>query len=157
MSKLHKYEVRVVKEIVYTTSVFAKRISDAEQIAAGGSDVYHEHAKVHVSATALARTDEPWVLGWSGEDTEDTGNLYYGRPDGYGESDDLLVFQRAYGCLFSVSDVELLKTRAECVGEIAETWNGAGYNTLSIRFAKPIGKLTDEQVKALMAPRPEST
>ena len=151
------YLVRVRRKVVYeaTLRVDAESRYKAEQAAeatyrtecqdlGSGPPVHEDY-----DADTLTQEGEPWVGG------RDPDNGQW-RPDGYMDTKDLLLFHRAYGHRFTDGEVLLLKARAEAaIGPVAEHWNGAGYGALSIRMAGPFGELTDAQVAALMAPRPE--
>lgn len=148
------FRVRVVHSQIHEVEVRAIDSLDAEKIARGSStlDLSYGLKGHNVDAVTIEQIGEPWVYGWSGDSRT---NVYHGRPDQYQNTKDLLVFNAPYGRAFSAEDVLLLIDRTQTfVGKVSKSWNGAGCGTLSIRLEEPFGKLTDEQVDYLMAPRP---
>ncbi len=144
-----KYLVRVERLIAYDFEVEAPTRERARNVATT-FDV-PEKADIEVGSHVLRVLDGPWIYGWSGDSPD---NSYLGRPDQYLETKDLLVFSTPLGRVFTKKDVALLRERAErVIGAVAEDWNGAGCKSLTIRMKAPFGKLTDEQVATIMAPR----
>jgi hypothetical protein len=164
---MNRFEVNVIREFSYTVEVEATSWFEAERaarkasvprgrdmllgpLAERGRDIVLEDLPVR-SVDAVQQLGEPWLYGWSGDSPE---NSYLGRPDHYMNTDDLLVFQTAYGHRFTEEDVTLLLSRVSAeVGEVQSFWNGTGCNTFSVRLKTPFGKLSDEQVRKLMGPR----
>jgi hypothetical protein len=144
-----RYLVRVVRTTIFDVEVDADAAHRAEHVAlsmAATKDVHHTE-----SSSVVRQVSDPWVYGWSGDDE---GNFFFGRPDGYMETQELLVFKTSYGNVFSEKDVALLVERAEdCVGAVHSTWNGEGSNTLTIRLRTPFKKLSSKQVAHLVAPK----
>jgi hypothetical protein len=146
---LKRYKVRVRRKTIYDVEVSAETANQAAELAqAAPAPVDPE---LIIEADALCQEGEPWVYGWSGDDPD---NAYHGRPDGYLDTKDLLVFQRAHGNRFSREDVEVFLSRATtAIGPVRAHWNGAGTSGLSIQLCKPFGSLSTDQVARIMAPR----
>jgi hypothetical protein len=151
-----RFKVRVRRIVSYDVDVEADTSGEAEY-AAGEAQIPErfrmsiEDLPQDIETRALCQVGEPWVYGWSGESPD---NSYRGRPDGYMDTKDLLVFRAPFGRAFSEQDVALLRERAAShVGVVAEHWNGAGTSSLSVRLTAPFGQLSDEQVAAIMGPR----
>ena len=73
---------------------------------------------------------------------------------------DVIVCERAIGNAFTKSDIDIIRSRLESLGlKVVDAWNGDGCSTSSFRCTGRVGtkQFTDEQLKILHAPRPEST
>lgn len=146
-----RFKVHVKRTSFYNVEVEADSVGQAESFAQTAA--IPSSVKLSVTSDAFVQLGEPWLYGSSGA-LASVDNTHRFRPDGYLDTKDLLVFERALGNRFTRNDVDLLKARAEAsIGPVAEHWNGEGYNALSIRMAVPFGQLTDEQVARIMAPR----
>ena len=92
-----RFNVRVTRAITYDVDVVAPTHYQAAGIAAEQPLPDRLRGEVGdmpvVEAHTLCQVGEPWVYGWSG-DSQD--NSYLGRPDGYMETKDLLVFEAPY-------------------------------------------------------------
>lgn len=87
---------------------------------------------------------EPWAR---------THGFFHDREDA---PSDVIVVDRAHGQDFTNTDIGILRDRLSAMGfKITGGWNGAGCDTVSFRIGNRKGstQLTDEQVKALCAPR----
>ena len=151
LMKRYRVRVRIRQTMTYEVEVEANDARIAEE-AAGAAPAPDAHTVTEVTETnVLEQLGEPWVYGWSGEDTS---NTYLGRPDQYLETEDLLVFRCPVGRVFTDSDVDTLRRRAEAVvGPVKEHWNGAGCGSLSIKMVDKFKKLDFSQVESLMARR----
>ena len=115
-----------------------------------------------VESEVVAQIGEPWVNGDGWDKSDMTSDKWpagqLSRPDRYMQSEDLLVFKRSHGNLFTEAEVAVLKERAaRIVGlSVAECWNGItngiGHGTLSIRMSSSFPLLTRDQINALLAP-----
>jgi len=155
--RVRTYKVRVVHTITYDVEVEAPTRLAAEEVAKGKSselDETPDDAKTKITVQAFQQIGEPWVEGWCGNEPT---NSYNGRPDCYMDSDDLLVFNRAFGNVFSQREVDALIYRAGVIlGRVHSHWNGVGHQSLSIRMVQPFKALNEAQIRALMMPLGES-